>query len=128
MGQGTQIAWTGTSRADGTVENDGHTFNPWIGCQKVSPACESCYAEVSTATRSTSARIGLKLWGPPKTATRYRTSAGNWREPFKWITALTRRSGPRSTACSSSRSEGGQGHSGAGARHAAGDGVRRWDR
>jgi protein gp37 len=84
MGQGTQIAWTGTSRADGTVENDGHTFNPWIGCQKVSPACESCYAEVSTATRSTSARIGLKLWGPPKTATRYRTSAGNWRDPFKW--------------------------------------------
>lgn len=84
MGERTQIAWTGTKRADGGVEADGYTFNPWIGCHKVSPACESCYAEVSTATRSTSARIGLKLWGPPKTSARYRTSVGNWREPAKW--------------------------------------------
>src|SRR5438309_8215685 len=22
-----------------------HTFNPWIGCQKVSPGCDRCYAE-----------------------------------------------------------------------------------
>jgi protein gp37 len=22
-----------------------HTFNPWIGCQKVSPGCDHCYAE-----------------------------------------------------------------------------------
>ena len=21
-----------------------HTFNPWIGCTKVSPACDNCYA------------------------------------------------------------------------------------
>lgn len=33
MGEGTQIEW-----AD-------FTFNPWIGCTKVSPACDHCYAE-----------------------------------------------------------------------------------
>jgi protein gp37 len=22
-----------------------HTYNPWIGCTKVSPACDHCYAE-----------------------------------------------------------------------------------
>ena len=22
-----------------------HTFNPWIGCTKVSPACDHCYAK-----------------------------------------------------------------------------------
>jgi len=22
-----------------------HTFNPWIGCVKVSPGCTNCYAE-----------------------------------------------------------------------------------
>jgi protein gp37 len=22
-----------------------HTFNPWIGCSKVSPGCNNCYAE-----------------------------------------------------------------------------------
>lgn len=22
-----------------------HTFNPWIGCSKVSPGCTNCYAE-----------------------------------------------------------------------------------
>lgn len=21
------------------------TFNPWVGCTKVSPACDHCYAE-----------------------------------------------------------------------------------
>jgi len=32
------------------AENSGiewthHTFNPWIGCTKVSAACDHCYAE-----------------------------------------------------------------------------------
>ncbi len=33
MAEHTAIAW-----ADAT-------FNPWIGCTKVSPACDRCYAE-----------------------------------------------------------------------------------
>jgi protein gp37 len=32
------------------IEWTHHTFNPWIGCQKVSPDCDYCYAE-TTADR-----------------------------------------------------------------------------
>lgn len=28
-----------------TIEWATHTFNPWIGCAKVLPACDHCYAE-----------------------------------------------------------------------------------
>ena len=28
-----------------------HTFNPWIGCQKVGPGCDFCYAEISNGGR-----------------------------------------------------------------------------
>ena len=27
------------------IEWTDHTFNPWIGCQHVSPGCDHCYAE-----------------------------------------------------------------------------------
>ena len=33
MGKHSHIEWTH------------HTFNPWWGCAKVSPACQHCYAE-----------------------------------------------------------------------------------
>jgi protein gp37 len=51
------------------------TMNPWIGCTKVSPGCEHCYAE-SWAKRS-----GLVQWGPHE---RRRTSKANWRKPLLW--------------------------------------------
>lgn len=51
-----------------------HTFNPWVGCTKISPACDHCYAE-SWAKRS-----GQVAWG----GERKRTSAANWRLPVKW--------------------------------------------
>jgi protein gp37 len=35
-----------------------HTFNPWSGCAKVSPACAHCYAE------ALSHRFGNDIWGP----------------------------------------------------------------
>lgn len=53
-----------------------HTFNPWVGCTKVSPACDHCYAE-SWAKRS-----GLVQWGP--SAVRRRTTPTNWRQPVRW--------------------------------------------
>ncbi len=28
------------------IEWTHHTFNPWWGCKKVSPACDNCYAEL----------------------------------------------------------------------------------
>jgi len=28
-----------------------HTFNPWIGCTRVSPACDNCYAAAMSHRR-----------------------------------------------------------------------------
>jgi len=53
---------TGISWAD-------HTFNPWVGCQKVSPACDNCYAERLVQ------RFGGE-WGPG--SARRRTRPANW--------------------------------------------------
>lgn len=64
MGENTKIEWAR------------HTFNPWYGCTKVSPACDFCYAE-AWAKRS-----GLVEWGPH--APRRRSSPANWKEPLKW--------------------------------------------
>ena len=41
------------------IERCDHTFNPWIGCQAVSPACEQCYAEAWVNGRKR--RAGVKL-------------------------------------------------------------------
>lgn len=64
MGENSNIEWTD------------HTFNPWIGCQKVSPGCKHCYAEAFAR------RYNKAQWGP--TAQRVRTSAANWRKPIIW--------------------------------------------
>lgn len=53
------------------------TFNPWIGCTHVSPACDHCYAENMMDTR-----LGRVQWGAGKP--RLRTSAANWRKPVQW--------------------------------------------
>jgi protein gp37 len=58
------------------IEWADHTFNPWVGCQKVGPGCDHCYAE-GWAKRS-----GLVTWGPG--ADRRLTSPANWRQPLKW--------------------------------------------
>jgi protein gp37 len=66
MGENSAIEWTD------------HTFNPWVGCTKISPACDHCYAE-GWAKRS-----GLVTWG----GTRRRTSPANWKQPLKWHAAV----------------------------------------
>ncbi|OXR48052.1 hypothetical protein PuT2_14740 [Pusillimonas sp. T2] len=53
------------------------TFNPWIGCNKVSPGCDHCYAEQSTPARVLDVKWGAKV-------ARRRTSASNWRKPLAW--------------------------------------------
>lgn len=73
----TNIEWTATALPDGT-SLPGYTFNPWIGCQKVSPGCDNCYAEAQNGRWSWNAAG----WGPH--ASRRRTSAGYWRQPLKW--------------------------------------------
>ncbi len=64
MGKNSKIEWTH------------HTFNPWWGCVKVSPACKNCYAE--TWAR----RVGEQLWGG-KSERRF-FSDRHWLEPTKW--------------------------------------------
>ena len=64
MTQNTKIEW-----AD-------HTFNPWWGCTKISPACDHCYAAALDK------RTGGDHWGANQP--RKRTSAKNWLEPVKW--------------------------------------------
>lgn len=54
-----------------------HTFNPWIGCTKVSSGCANCYAE-----ELMDKRYGKAKWG--KGQPRIRTSAANWKLPPKW--------------------------------------------
>lgn len=70
------------------IEWTTHTWNPWIGCQKVGPACDGCYAEAMMADR-----YGRVEWGQigSGVGTRVRTSAGNWRKPFSWNKAATGR-------------------------------------
>jgi len=65
MGWNTKISWTNA------------TFNPWMGCAKVSPACDNCYAEARMDKR-----LHVVKWGADEP--RKRTSEANWREPIKW--------------------------------------------
>lgn len=65
MAENSKIEWTT------------HTFNPWIGCQKVGPGCDHCYAEDMMDKR-----YGRVQWGPH--GDRIRTSPANWRKPIAW--------------------------------------------
>lgn len=69
-----------------TIEWTDHTFNPWIGCTKVSVgpkgACEKCYAEVATPARA----MRIK-WGHGKP--RHRTSQTTWALPLRWERAAS---------------------------------------
>ena len=40
------------------IEWTTHTFNPWIGCQHVSPGCDHCYAETMMDHSLSSCGVG----------------------------------------------------------------------
>lgn len=63
MAENTKIEW-----AD-------HTFNPWMGCTKVSPACDNCYA-----ADMMDARYGRVRWG----AGQPRVRTKDWSKPRRW--------------------------------------------
>lgn len=78
MAENSKISWTD------------HTFNPWWGCVKVSPACDHCYAE-GFDRRVNPVRIGgtdekpefaAKNWGID--APRRFFGDKHWNEPLKW--------------------------------------------
>lgn len=61
---------------DSSIEWTDHTFNPWWGCAKVSPACEHCYAEAWAN------RVGQAVWG--KSKRRRFFGEKHWAEPGRW--------------------------------------------
>lgn len=65
MAENSKIEWTD------------HTFNPWIGCTKVSDGCKHCYAENLMATRYKRVEWGTQ-------GKRVRTSEANWKKPLAW--------------------------------------------
>lgn len=67
-----------------------HTFNPWVGCTKISPACEYCYAE------RVGARLGV-VWGE----LRRRTAASTWQQPLAWDRKAARDGVRRRVFCAS---------------------------
>ena len=42
------------------IEWTDHTFNPWIGCQHVSPGCDHCYAETQMPSESGTVVLGAR--------------------------------------------------------------------
>lgn len=58
------------------VEWTTHTFNPWIGCVKVSAGCKNCYAEAMDR------RWKGGHWGPG--SSRKPMSESYWKQPLKW--------------------------------------------
>jgi len=63
----TGIAWTDS------------TFNPWIGCTKVGPGCDHCYAEALDKRHRWG---GSTHWGAG--VPRQRTSIPYWKQPILW--------------------------------------------
>jgi protein gp37 len=59
-----------------SIEWTHHTFNPWWGCNRVSPACDNCYAEAWAR------RMGQDIWGGR--APRRFFGDTHWREPLRW--------------------------------------------
>jgi protein gp37 len=83
MAEKTAIAWTD------------FTFNPWMGCHKVSQGCTHCYAETLTK-----GRMGKPdLWG--LTGTRQRTSPSYWRRPLRWNADAELAGTPKLVFCAS---------------------------
>lgn len=54
-----------------------HTFNPWMGCTRVSPGCQHCYAETLMDHRYKKVK-----WGPQ--GQRVLTAKAYWKQPLKW--------------------------------------------
>jgi protein gp37 len=77
---------------DSAIEWTHHTFNPWIGCVKVSDGCKNCYAE------RYGHRFGVE-WGV--NGERRVTSRLNWEQPYLWDRAARREGVRRRVFCAS---------------------------
>lgn len=68
------------------------TYNPWIGCTKVSPACDWCYAESDNNRRK-----WVEGWGPGVPRRRTKT----WGDPVKWNKKAAETGKPLRVFCAS---------------------------
>lgn len=81
MAKDTKIEWTDS------------TFNPWMGCVRMSPACKHCYAETIAS------RFGLAQWGAR--APRRFFGEAHWKEPLRWHRAALREGRRQRVFCAS---------------------------
>jgi protein gp37 len=72
------------------------TFNPWIGCTKVSSGCDHCYAERQDSRKLHGNEIH---WG--NGAPRRITSAAYWKQPLIWERQAMRDGQRRRVFCAS---------------------------
>lgn len=82
MGENTKIEWTDA------------TFNPIVGCTKVSDGCKFCYAKEMMDDRYHKVK-----WGP--SGNRVRTSPANWEKPLQWDRAAKKAGERRRVFCAS---------------------------
>lgn len=82
MGETTAISWCDS------------TFNPWIGCDKVSPGCRDCYAAVSRPAKV----FGVK-WG--RGEPRHLTAESTWRKVRTWNNKAKKEGVRRRVFCAS---------------------------
>lgn len=76
------------------IEWTDHTFNPWWGCEAVSPGCAHCYAETLAHRYE-----GPGLWGAGH---RFRFFGDkHWAEPLKWNRKAERDGVRRRVFCAS---------------------------
>lgn len=76
-----------------SIEWTDHSFNPWWGCSRVSPACRFCYADRDAS------RYGMTLWR--RHGERRMLSDANWAKPLKWNRAAERAGKPALVFCAS---------------------------
>lgn len=81
MGENSAISWTD------------HTFNPWWGCVKISPACTNCYAATFDH------RLGGEHWGVK--SERKFFGDGHWNTPRKWNKSAEKRGVRERVFCAS---------------------------
>ena len=81
MGQRSAIEWTDA------------TFNPWWGCERVSPACAHCYADAMAR------RWGHRLWGDDRRRRFF--GDAHWRQPISWNRDAERSRTPLKVFCAS---------------------------
>lgn len=94
MAISTTIGWVNRILPNGQIIN-GHTFNPWWGCMKISEECKHCYA------LDIAHHYGHKVWGPAEVTPRRFFSESHWLEPLTWNRQALRDGHRHSVFCAS---------------------------